>query len=198
MKPGPGRRVPQPSSAVAVLRGIRRIHTTCLDFEPPPSKMLNRVMRGIMNRYAEIHGPEALSIHRTKPILHIITVQITLLYGSSGRTIDGAGPPLRTDATQLFWKSVKALSSVHKETGLRKAETTTETKKHTKGMMTMASCRWHIGGEYVSLEGPTLQQLESMKPGTDFVAVTPPPSKSDQWGRVRGHRLMYLLFDPSK
>ena len=55
MKPGPGRRVPQPSSAVAVLRGIRRIHTTCLDFEPPPSKMLNRVMRGIMNRYDEIH-----------------------------------------------------------------------------------------------------------------------------------------------
>ena len=93
---------------------------------------------------------------------------------------------------------MKALSSVHKETGLRKAETTTETKKHTKGMMTMASCRWHIGGEYVSLEGPTLQQLESMKPGTDFVAVTPPPSKSDQWGRVWGHRPMYLLFDPSK
>ena len=198
MKPGPGRKVPQPNSAVAVLRGIRRIHRTCLEFEPPPSRVLNRVMRGLMNRYAELHGPEALRVERTKPIPHMITVQLTELYGSTGRQLKGEGAQTFTDAKQLLWKSVKALSSVHKESGLRKAETTTETKKLTKCGMSMASCRWHIGGDYVSAAGPTKEQLENMQPGMDFVAVTPPPSKSDQWGRVWGHRPIFMSYDPSK
>ena len=147
-----------------------------------------------MNRYAELHGPESLQPHRTVPIPHPVTVKPHLLYKSKGREIL---PGLITDgATSLYWKSVVALSATHKETGLRKAETTSDTKAFTKCDLPVGYCRWNIAGEYVSPNGPTLQELQSMVPGRDFVAVTPPPSKSDQWGIVWGHRPIYLTYRP--
>ena len=173
MKPGPGRVVPKPQSAAAVLRGIRRIHVGDLDLEPPPSRMLNRVLRGIMNRYAELHGPESLQPHRTVPIPHSVTAELHRLYRSFGVEI---APGLVTDgATSLYWSSVAALSAVHKETGLRKAETTSISKKLTKLDLSLRHCRWNIDGRYVSGNGPTREELEAMVPGQclQFRSVTP-------------------------
>ena len=193
MKPGHGREVPMPQSATAVLRGIRRIHVGDLDMEPPPSRQLNRVLRGIMNRYAELHGPEALQPQRTVPIPHQVTADLHDLYKSNGKEVL---PGLVTDNTTRYWKSVTALSATHKETGLRKAETTSATRKFTKCDLPVGSCRWNIAGEYVSPRGPTEAQLRGMVPNRDFVALTPPPSKSDQWGIIWGHRPIYLTFRP--
>ena len=196
MRPGPGRVVPKPQSATAVLRGIRRIHVSDLEFDPPPSRMLNRVLRGIMNRYAELHGPEALQPHRTVPIPHHVTVELHLLYKSCGRTVL---PGLVTDgATSLHWQSVAALSATHKETGLRKAETTSKTRKFTKLDLSLKHCRWNIAGHYVSPDGPTESELNAMVAGRDFLALDPPPSKSDQWGIVWGHRPIYLSYRPDR
>ena len=90
------------------------------------------------------------------------------------------------------------MSAMHKETGLRKAETTSQTRKFSKCDLPLSNCRWNIAGGYVSKDGPTRQQLLSMEPGRDFLALTPPPSKSDQWGITWGHRKIYLMYRPER
>ena len=129
MAPGPGRTFPLPSSAVAVLRGIRRIHLT-LGFEPPPSSVLNRCLKAIMNYYVDTHGAEALEPHRTEPIPFATIVELIRLVRSTRQKVSTVDT-LTDGASSLFWTSLDCLISVHTDTGFRKAETTSRTKVFT-------------------------------------------------------------------
>jgi hypothetical protein len=114
MKPGPGRKVPKPSSAVNVLRGVRRI-LVAMDYEPPKMTVVNLVLRGILNRYQEVHGPEALEVKRTEPIPHRAQLGLVRLVRHTngvkllGKQTDGA--------TSLFWRSVVAMACLHGQSG---------------------------------------------------------------------------------
>ena len=47
------------------------------------------------------------------------------------------------------------------------------------------------------LQSP-VNRTENTVPGRDFLALDPPPSKSDQWGIVWGHRPIYLTYRPDQ
>ena len=195
MKHGPGRTHPLPASAVAVLRGVSRVLRLQLKFEPPPSRVLNNTLKGLMRVYMEEHGPEALEPHRTEPIPHHVTCSIMGLLRQTAVHYDSNGTEvLRTDAGDLKHHSLRALVATHMQTGLRKAETTSKTKKMTLKDMTRSNLTWNIDGVYVT--EPTKRQLGGMVSGRDFAMLKPPPSKSDQWGAVWGSLHIYLTFLP--
>ena len=197
MKPRPGRLHPLPSSAVAILRGVRRVHIHQLKFEPPPSRVLNDTLKGIMRIYQEIHGPEALEPHRTEPIPHNVICELMQLLKQTKLHCDSdheGKPVLQTVADDLLHHSLRALVATHMETGLRKAETTSKTKSMTTKDMTRANLTWCIDGIYVT--APSRRQLESLVSGRDFAMLKPPASKSDQWGAVWGNLHIYLTFQP--
>ena len=83
MPPGPGRDFPLPSFAASVLRGVRRIHVT-LEYEPPPSVVINNCLKALMNFYVEEHGPEALKPRRTVPVPFNVIEQSAMLTRTSG------------------------------------------------------------------------------------------------------------------
>ena len=60
---------------------------------------------------------------------------------------------------------------------------------------TLANVRWLIGG--VLYASPTAEQLRSLKDG-DFCLLTPPLSKSDQFGLHWGAATIYLRFYASR
>ena len=199
MKPGPGRTRPLPPwpSAVAVLRGVSRILRLQLKFEPPPSRLLNDTLKGLMRVYMDEHGPEALEPHRTEPIPHDVICSIMGLlrqtathHGSDGKEV------LQIVADDLKHYSLRAMVATHMQTGLRKAETTksSKTKKMALKGMARSNLTWNIDGIYVT--EPTKRQLQSMVSGRDFAMLKPPPSKSNQWGAVWGSLHIYLTFLP--
>ena len=195
MRPGPGRQFPLPSSAVAILRGVRRVHVHQMKFEPPPSRVLNDTLKGLMRAYQEEHGPESLEPHRTEPIPHKETCGLMRLLRQTDIHCNVRGTKiLQTVADDLMHHSLRALVATHMETGLRKAETTSKTKVMTLKDMTRANLTWSIDDIYVT--EPSRRQLESLVPGRDFALLKPPTSKSDQWGAVWGNLHIYLTFQP--
>ena len=195
MKPGSGRAHPLPSSAVAVLRGVSRVLRLQLKFEPPPSRLLNDTLKGLMRVYMDEHGPEALEPHRTEPIPHSVICSVMGLLRQTATHHDAEGKEiLRVVADDLHHFSLRALVATHMQTGLRKAETTSKTKKMTLKDMTRSNVTWKIDGIYVT--APTKRQLQSMVSGRDFAMLKPPPSKSDQWGAVWGSLHIYLTYLP--
>ena len=196
MSPGPGRQFPLPSSAAAVLRGIRRILIT-LGFEPPPSSVINRGLKALMNFYVEEHGPEALEPRRCEPIPFDVIIQLVRLVRTANvKLLIGKSKSMTTDgASSLLWRSLEAITAVHTDSGFRKAETTSIKKLFTKKGMSRSNLVWVIAG--ITLRDPSKEQLLAMVPG-DFAMVKPPPSKADQWGIVWGNLPVYLTYDPSQ
>jgi hypothetical protein len=193
MKPGPGRKVPKPSSAVNVLRGVRRI-LVGMDYEPPPMKVVNLVLRGILNRYLDEHGPEVLEVRRTEPIPFTAQLALVrLLRHTSGVRLLSK---LTDNATSLFWCSVVAMACVHGQTGFRKAETTSPTRAFRKKDLARSGLTWLING--VVVHSPTRAQLLALRPLFDYAVLKPPPSKADQWGMVWGMKPIHLVYDPSQ
>ena len=143
----------------------------------------------------EEHGPEALEPHRTEPIPHATICSIMSLLRQTATHHDSGGKEvLQIVADDLKHYSLRALVATHMQTGLRKAETTSKTKKMTLKDMTRSNLTWNIDGIYVT--EPTKRQLQSMVSGRDFAMLKPPPSKSDQWGAVWGSLHIYLTFLP--
>ena len=64
MQPGAGRSVPKPTSALNVLRGVRRVQIS-LGYDPPPLASLNLSLKGLMHEVIVVHGPEVLESKRT-------------------------------------------------------------------------------------------------------------------------------------
>jgi hypothetical protein len=67
MQPGAGRSVPKPTSALNVLRGVRRVQIS-LGYDPPALASLNLSLKGLVHEVIIVHGPEVLEIKRTLPI----------------------------------------------------------------------------------------------------------------------------------
>ena len=132
-----------------------------LKFEPPPSRLLNDTLKGLMRVYMDEHGLEALEPHRTEPIPHSVICLIMGLLRQTATHHDADGKEiLRVVADDLQHFSLRALVATHMQTGLGKAETTSKTKEMTLKDMTRSNVTWNIDGIYV-IE-PTKRQLQSM------------------------------------
>ena len=98
-----------------------------------------------MRVYMDEHGPEALEPHRTEPIPHGVICSIMGLLRQTATHHDGNGKEvLQIVADDLKHYSLRALVATHMQTGLRKAETTSKTKKMTLKDMTRSNLTWNI------------------------------------------------------
>ena len=86
----------KPSSVLQVLLAIRRIHKLkgllqCL----PPTAAVTPIVKGMVSRFRDVHGPEALLPHRKEPIPYVVVDYIL------EKTPDGPLTPKDTKARCL-------------------------------------------------------------------------------------------------
>jgi hypothetical protein len=190
MKPGPGRQWPQPESAAKVIRAVVRNHYT-LGYTMPELKAVNLAVKALQNRYVTVHGPESLEPHRKEPIPFELVEGLVRLFGCVGTVLAGV-----VISKEILWVSLIAMVALHYQSGLRKGETTSQTKHLNKRDMSRASISWLING--VNVTNPNRQQLLGMVNKRDYAVAKPPPSKCDTRGMVWGTKLMYFLYDENQ
>jgi hypothetical protein len=108
---------PRPSSALAVLRGIRRAHAR-LGIQMADLSLATRLASALNKEYIDIdsHGWEALQVDRAAPLTnHIIAGML------KAKCISGDG--VRATATRALWATMA-------QTGFRKAEVATKRDGH--------------------------------------------------------------------
>ena len=177
-----GRDRPLPSSAVAVIRGMRRVHTS-KGYQRPPLDMVNQVLKGLCDEYLELHGPESLQPHRKEPFKRSTIAGLMDWYPKN--ILD-----------ECFANTLCMATALLTQSGLRKAEIASMSRRFTKKCMSRASVAWVIDGVTYTEVTPDL--IRSMVAGRDYAMVTPPPSKSDRFGVVWGNAPIYLVFNPAQ
>jgi hypothetical protein len=182
-----GRQFPLPTSAMQVILGVRRIHRR-LGYDTVPFRQVSSVLKALMHEYCEIHGPEALLPHRKSPLPPEVVRGLLGLCKDAGVVIGS-----RVVHNSPFWISLTCLIATMAQSGLRKAEISSQ-KAFTKKDMSRASLYWLIQG--VTVRSPTRLQMLNLKVG-DFACLTPPPAKADQFGVIYGGLPIYLPFHPS-
>ena len=190
-----GRMWPQPDSAMKVLEGIRRVHSTW-GYEMPPLTSARKVIQGIKRQYVLMHGPESIMPHRQEPLPFERICGLRRAFGNIGLHIAATKNIGFTVNRGKMWASLRSMVSLMAQSGLRKAEVTYADSKFTMVDMARGNVAWIIDGQFLC--APTLNQFLSMVPKRDFAAVFPPPSKADQFGVVWGNMAIYLMYDPSK
>jgi hypothetical protein len=193
LKPGPGRKVAKPSSAMNVLRGVRRVMIT-LGYDPPSLVSLNLAFKGLMRQVLELHGPEVLETHRTNPIPFKWQCELLRLLRSPKQT--RLGKLVTNGCACTLWKSLDALAATLGSTGMRKAEVTSKTQALAKTDLLRSNLTWIIEG--VPVVDPSREQFESMTPRKSWAVLKPAPSKADPFGIVWGTLPIYLIFDPTR
>jgi hypothetical protein len=192
MQPGAGRSVPKPTSALNVLRGVRRVQIS-LGYDPPALASLNLSLKGLMHEVIAVHGPEVLEIKRTLPIPFPAQCDLLRVMRSTGLRL---GSRVTNGASCLFWCSLVALATTLASCGMRKAEVTSTTKKLSRTDLLRSNLTWIINHKIES--DPTDAQLRSMTPGSSWAVIKPCPSKADPFGMVWGTKPIYLSYCPSK
>ena len=179
----PGRKTPpKPSSALAVLRGVRRTHDR-LGIKMADLSLATKLADSLTRDYVAMYGAEALQPDRVEPLTNQIISELLAL-----EQFNMAG-----DISSL---SNKALFATLAQTGFRKAEVSLGAHDaFGKHSLTRASVLWRIGG--ATVHSPTESQLRSLQEG-DMVIIIPPRSKCDPFGLEWGQHPIYLRFHPSK
>lgn len=189
---------PKPTSALAVLTGVRRVHLK--RFNLPHFVPLTTAVQacdGLIRKYMEEHGPEALQPQRKEPLTKQMILKLLgdHLKGAFVGT-RGDHAKMRVDWGVTPWAGWRALVATMAQTGFRKADVSLESKvKFGLQHLTAASLVWCIGG--VLYKSPSREQLRSLKEG-DYALLRPPPSKADQFGLHWGACTIYLRFHPTE
>ena len=179
---------PSPESALAILRGVRRIHTDA-GIETPSLKLATRRMTELMMQYAKDVGPENVAPVRKAPLTHKLISD--MLYVRDGAPILKGGKPWHWSTA--YGRSTRTLIHVLAQTGFRKAEVALHSNVKWDSMrISFSNLTWWIGG--TQAPNPTAAQLLGLKDG-DFACLQPPPSKADQFGRKWANNLIWLPFD---
>ena len=190
MQPRPGsKHPPRPSSAVNVLRGIKRFHLR-LGLQFPDLSEVVKLANGLTRAYVQKNCPDGLLPKRAEPILPAEIAGIREL---------GEGTPLSTwqfAARSLQGISFRAAVETLAQTGFRGAEVALATGNvFGRSCINRSSIIWRIGGRDVT--DPSDEQLDNLGPG-DFVLIIPPPSKCDQFGVAWGNSPIYLRWTHGK
>ena len=192
MKTGPYQgqlRPPSPASALAVLRGIRRLHID-RGITPVPLTLATRRLKGLMRSYAEWIGPENCLPARKAPLNRKIILAI--LGVPTGSPILNKGEKWAWDTA--YGISCRALVHTLAQTGFRKAEVALPAgTKHGKMHISFANLTWRIGGQETA--SPSSIQLHGLRRG-DFAVIRPPPSKPDPLSLHWGNSLIWIEYEP--
>ena len=192
MKPArrtPGR-APKPESALAVLRGVRRMHAR-LGIKMAGLELATRLAASLAAEYCLEHGPEELMPHRTEPLTNdMVDWLVATPHGTQLK------PGLKVEEGSLRETSLRACYAVMARTGFRSSEVAMRTANtHTLKRLSRWHLRWRIGG--VLVHDPTPEQLRNLKAG-DFAILIPPTSKADQFGMEWGPHPIWLRVDPGE
>jgi integrase len=180
MRNAPGRDTPpKPQSALAILRGIKKMHRD-LGYEVIPLTPVVQAMRKLLERYRDKHGPEALQPHRKEPLTNELI--IALIATTRADDTLSAGD-------RLMWVGLWNLLA---QTGMRKAEVALPAGaafglKH----FSWDNVKWRVGGTDYAALTPALRAR--LKEG-DMLIVRPPPSKADPFGLRWGVHPIYLPY----
>ena len=171
---------PRPSSALAVLRGIRRAHAR-LGVQMADLSMAARLADALNREYIDAHGWEALQVSRVAPLTNVIIAGMLKAECIKGDSVGAT-------ATRALWATLA-------QTGFRKAEVALGSgESFGPSCLTRHNLRWRIGG--VETADPTTEQLRAMGE-SDLAILIPPKSKCDQFGLEWGQAPIYLRFSHS-
>lgn len=180
---------PKPASALAVLRGVRRIHKR-MGYVMVDLQLAVRLAASLADEYVLEHGPELLQPKRTEPLTN---AQIEALVNVPSGVIAGG----RThDRASLRDTSFRACFATMARTGFRADETALRSgAPHTAKRLSRWHLRWIIDG--VVVPDPPSCDLEGLKTG-DAAVLIPPTSKADQFGLEWGPSPIYLRYDDAE
>ena len=176
-----GRRAPpRPSSALAVLRGIRRAHDR-LGVKMADLSLATRLADALNREYIDAHGWEALQVDRVAPLTNPLIAGMLKAEAVAGDSVSAT-------VGRALWATLA-------QTGFRKAEVSLGGEaSFGPDCLTRHNVRWRIGG--VEVADPTPKQLRSLREG-DLCIIIPPKSKCDQYGLEWGQAPIYLRFHPT-
>ena len=173
----------KPQSAMNILLGANRVMKANFSSFIPLSN-LKLPLKGMMRRFVKRFGPMSLVPKRREPFTNgmigsLVSLPTDLDLGPVGKLEAGSW-------NRAVWRAAVALAT---STGFRKAEVfrSNETTQY----LTWLHLTWIIAGTPVS--SPSDEQLKSLREG-DYLAVTPVPSKADQFNIVWGAHPLYLPF----
>jgi integrase len=171
---------PKPTSALAILRSIKRMHTK-LDLPVVPLGPVVRAVTKLMEQYRDLNGAEALQPHRKEPLTSEYICR--LLEVEKKRTATSVSARLTYTALWAFLA----------QTGFRKAEVALESGSTYNGNKHFSwdNIKWRIKGkDYPALTPALRAQLSE----GDTAIIRPPPSKSDQLGLRWGPNPIYMPY----
>ena len=178
-----------PESASKSLLAVRRAHKRRgITMAAAPTSAL--VIKGLLNEYVRLHGPESLMPHRKDPLTNEMMYDIadSVSHTPDGITVGRVVVSWTCRAFLVFW----ALLCTLRHAGARKADLLPVIASEFCGRdPARSNFQFIIGGQLYADPSPEL--LRSVKPG-DSVRVRPPPSKADPWALTFGNALIYLPY----
>ena len=179
---------PRPSSAVNVLRGVKRFHTR-LGLPFPDLTDVIQLAIAQTKKYVKDHCNNGLLPLRAEPYLPEEIVNILAV--EDGEKIGS----YEFQSSSRTGVSLKAAIAVLAQAGFRGAEVALAAgKEFGKDCINRASILWFIKGKVVL--DPTEEQLRGLTVD-DFALIIPPPSKADQFGIQWGNHPIYCRWHPT-
>ena len=176
----------KPESARKSLLAVRRAHKRRGYIMPDaPSVLL--CLKGLLNQYVRLHGPESLMPHRKQPLTNEHMYSMHALVDDTTKLGD----------LVLSWRSLLvvcmwAFVCCLRHAGGRKADFLPVFAIEFSGFDPRRSnVEWFVGGALVA--DPSAAQLRALRPG-DIMRVRPPPSKADAWGLTFGNATIHLPY----
>jgi hypothetical protein len=164
----------KPQSAMVYLANVRRIHRRCFIPMGNQADMVRQVLNGMMTRFSEIYGVEALIPSRKEPFTNL---QVYALVSVPDGTQTKIG---LVDRNNLTWFSLFLIFHVAAQVGIRKDEAASPfSDVLPKRRPTRAWLTWYYQGTfYPHLDNAQLANLGDK----DAAVLMLPPSKADQHG----------------
>ena len=180
-----------PQSAMAVLRGVKRIHTEA-GVETPTLNLAAKRLLELMRAYARDVGPENVAPQRKAPLTHDLIVG--MLSVPDGTKLPGAASTW--EWTSVYGRSCRTAIHVLAQCGFRKAEIALASGTKFDSMrLSFANLTWWLDGGTRETATPETSELLSLRKG-DYCGLIPPPSKADQFGAKWANNTIWLPFDP--
>ncbi|KAL3922090.1 MAG: hypothetical protein SGPRY_004684 [Prymnesium sp.] len=135
-------------------------------------KALKATLHHLSRLYMERHGPHSLAPRRAEPMKYAM-VHVMLEIDSISMGAQVGKFAWNDDNPDVF--NFRRLNLVMWPTAMRLAEML-------KNGVVFSNLTWSLAGMVIT--DPTNQQLLAMIAGRDFVRLTPPPAKLDQFGEI--------------
>ena len=176
----------KPQTAMNILLGANRVlRQQHLSFIP--LKALALPLKGLMRKFVQQYGPMSLVPKRREPFTNGMIDSLVSL--PDGTSLGPIGSFLRQSILGKSWVAAVIVSTA---AGFRKAEMFQSNAETFFLVWSMIS--WYSGGSAgFSSANLSDQQLLLLGEG-DFMVITPPPSKSDQFNVAWGSHPIYVAF----